>query len=54
VRQIPPTTRSTIQSRPVAKVAKDDGHGMRRGLINGAILSFVIWAAAGYLTFILH
>ena len=44
---------SAILSQPAIATAADR-KTLKRGLINGAILSLAMWMAGGYLAFILH
>jgi hypothetical protein len=54
-----PPVRSTMQefsestAQPLA-ASSDDRHRMVRGVINGILVSLVVWAAAGYVAFTLR
>lgn len=47
-------TRSKGQARTQAAVADDDQQAVIRGLVNGVILSLVVWLIVGYTAFLLH
>jgi hypothetical protein len=53
MRQLQPTQQPTAAVCAVAEQTETRDR-MRRGLVHGIILSLAVWAAAGYLTFILR
>ncbi len=42
------------QSQPRAVAVADGQHALMRGLVNGFMLSLVLWTAIGYLAFALR